>query len=87
MTIRERCKSIHYEMTYTEKDIGDKSGPLKGIPYDGKLKASDGKGKWWDGLDPQDLYAQNHMPSLNFENSGAMDEARCQEAGMLDAAF
>ncbi|MCX6967853.1 MAG: alpha-L-fucosidase, partial [Verrucomicrobia bacterium] len=34
----------------------DKSGPLAGVPYDGKLTKADGKGKWWDGLDPQDLY-------------------------------
>lgn len=38
----------------------DPDGPLKGVPYDGKLTAADGKGQWWDGLDPQDLYAQNH---------------------------
>jgi alpha-L-fucosidase len=38
----------------------DKTGPYAGIPYDGKLTKADGKGKWWDGLDPQELYAQNH---------------------------
>ncbi|WP_281310087.1 alpha-L-fucosidase [Flavobacterium flavigenum] len=38
----------------------DKNGPLAGIPYDGRLKKEDGKGTWWEGLDPQDLYAQNH---------------------------
>jgi len=38
----------------------DKTGPYSGIPYDGKLTKADGKGKWWDGLDPQELYAQNH---------------------------
>ena len=29
----------------------------------------DGKGVWWDGLDPQDLYAQNHQPGkgLNWD--------------------
>ena len=31
-----------------------------GVPYDGKLTKADGKGMWWEGLDPQDLYAQNH---------------------------
>lgn len=41
----------------------DKGGPKAGIPYDGHLTASDGKGLWWEGLDPQvDLYAQNHGP-------------------------
>ena len=38
----------------------DPNGPLAGVPYDGKLTKADGKGLWWDGLDPQDLYAQNH---------------------------
>ena len=38
----------------------DKAGPMAGVPYDGKLTKADGKGQWWDGLDPQDLYAQNH---------------------------
>jgi alpha-L-fucosidase len=40
----------------------DKSGPLAGAAYDGKLTKADGKGQWWDGLDPQELYAQNHKP-------------------------
>ena len=40
----------------------DKTGPKAGVPYDGKLTKADGKGLWWDGLDPQDLYAQNHKP-------------------------
>lgn len=38
----------------------DKNGPLAGVPYDGKLTKADGKGTWWEGLDPQELYAQNH---------------------------
>ena len=46
----------------------DKEGPEAGVPYDGKLTKADGTGKWWDGLDPQDLYAQNHTPSPGFEN-------------------
>ncbi len=53
---------------YEEAQGSDVQGPLKGVPYDGKLTAADGKGLWWDGLDPQDLYAQNHPPSkLNWE--------------------
>jgi alpha-L-fucosidase len=34
--------------------------------YDGNLTKADGAGKWWNGLDPQDLYAQNHTPSTNY---------------------
>ena len=36
--------------------MSDKEGPLKGVPYDGLLTKADGKGKWWEGLDPQELY-------------------------------
>jgi alpha-L-fucosidase len=43
----------------------DKTGQYSGIPYDGKLTKADGKGKWWDGLDPQELYAQNHPLSVD----------------------
>lgn len=38
----------------------DRNGPKAGVPYDGILTKADGKGKWWEGYDPQDLYAQNH---------------------------
>jgi alpha-L-fucosidase len=38
----------------------DKNGSLAGVPYDGTLTKADGAGTWWEGLDPQDLYAQNH---------------------------
>ena len=35
----------------------DAEGPLAGVRYDAfRLKKSDGIGKWWEGLDPQDLY-------------------------------
>lgn len=34
----------------------DKQGPFAGVPYDGNLTLADGKGKWWDGLDPRLLY-------------------------------
>lgn len=37
--------------------------------YDGKLTKADGKGKWWEGMDPQEMYAQNHAHSTGWENS------------------
>ena len=40
--------------------------------YDGNLTKADGAGKWWDGLDPQELYAQNHAHSTGWENSGTI---------------
>lgn len=41
----------------------DRNGPKAGVPYDGNMTKEDGKGKWWEGLDPQNLYAQNHPES------------------------
>ena len=54
---------------YEPAQGADKDGPLAGIPYDGRLTKADGKGQWWDGLDPQELYAQNHTPGkgLNWD--------------------
>lgn len=49
----------------------DKKGPLAGVPYDGKLTKADGKGTWWEGLDPQELYAQNHPLS-----EGSLDDGK-----------
>jgi hypothetical protein len=33
----------------------EQTGPKKGVPYDAALTPADGKGKWWEGMDPQDL--------------------------------
>ena len=52
----------HTWMWYEPAQGADKSGPFAGVPYDVKLTKADGKGQWWDGLDPQELYAQNHAP-------------------------
>ena len=52
---------------YEPAQGADKTGPLAGVPYDGKLTKADGKGLWWEGLDPQDLYAQNHTPGTKLE--------------------
>lgn len=48
----------------------DKSGAFAGVPYDGKLMKKDGKGTFWEGYDPQDLYAQNHPQSTGSDNIG-----------------
>ena len=34
----------------------DETGDKAGVPYDGRLTKEDGKGLWWEGLDPKDLY-------------------------------
>ena len=64
--------SIHSSQAwkwYEPSQRADKKGPMAGIPYDGKLTKKDGKGKWWDGYDPQELYAQNHPLSENSEDN------------------
>ena len=62
----------------------DTDGPMKGVPYDGNLTKADGKGQWWEGFDPQDLYAQGHKPGKNFvwdwnvqKGSSVPDAAYC----------
>lgn len=52
---------------YEPAQGADKDGPLAGVPYDGKLTKANGKGQWWDGLDPQDLYVQNHAPGTKLD--------------------
>ncbi|MDR0545185.1 MAG: alpha-L-fucosidase [Odoribacteraceae bacterium] len=71
--------SIHsaHAWTWYETARGaDKNGPLAGAPYDGLLSPDDGKGAWWEGYDPNDLYAQQHPPSA----PGGNDEARWEWA-------
>lgn len=58
--------SLHADHAWTWYEPAqryDRNGPKAGIPYDGKLTKADGKGKWWEGYDPQDLYQQNHEMS------------------------
>jgi len=67
--------SVHAAHAWTWYEIAqlaDTKGPLAGVPYDGKLTKADGKGQWWEGFDPQDLYAQNHTPSKNAGNVGSI---------------
>ncbi len=56
---------------YQDAQRTDTSGPLAGVPYDGLLTKAGGKGLWWDGFDPQDLYAQYHsIGKYNWPQSG-----------------
>lgn len=67
--------SVHasHAWTWYEPAQGaDKTGPYAGVPYDGKRTKADGKGLWWEGLDPQDLYAQNHPRSADAEDPTAI---------------
>ena len=56
--------AAHASLFYEPSQSADKNGPLAGVTYDGKLQKADGKGKWWDGLDPQELYEQR-TPLVN----------------------
>ncbi len=64
--------AAHAWSWYETAQRADKTGPLAGVPYDGKLTKADGKGKWWEGLDPQELYAQNHPLSENSWDNGGI---------------
>lgn len=64
--------AAHAWSWYETAQRSDKSGPYAGIPYDGKMSKADGKGLWWEGLDPQDLYAQNHPLSENSLDDGTI---------------
>jgi alpha-L-fucosidase len=48
----------------------DRTGPYAGVPYDGSLTAADGKGQWWEGYDPQQLYGPKHpfdaLPDVSY---------------------
>jgi alpha-L-fucosidase len=40
----------------------DPEGPLAGVRYDAyNLTKADGKGKWWEGFDPQELYTGRNL--------------------------
>ena len=62
--------AAHAWTWYETAQRADKTGPLVGVPYDGRLTAAAGRGQWWQGYDPQALYAQNHAPSAG-ETPGA----------------
>jgi alpha-L-fucosidase len=38
----------------------DSNGPRQGVPYDALQTILDGRGTWWEGLDPVDLYGPPH---------------------------
>jgi alpha-L-fucosidase len=67
--------SVHASHTWRWMEsvqLADKSGAYAGVPYDGNLTPANGKGLWWEGLDPQELYAQHHPLSTNSEIPNAI---------------
>jgi alpha-L-fucosidase len=80
--------SVHAAHAWSWYEVAqgaDREGPLAGVPYDGRLTAADGRGQWWEGLDPQALYAQSHAPGKELvwdwdasKGSSVPDEAYCR---------
>jgi alpha-L-fucosidase len=65
--------TFHHEYTWWwwQTAFGsDTEGGKKGVPYDGHLTLADGKGKWWQGLDPRQLYGID-LREYNGVNSAA----------------
>ena len=62
--------SVHAAHAWSWLEVAQRSdtaGQFKGVPYDGKLTKVDGRGTWWEGLDPQALYVQDHPLSIGSE--------------------
>jgi len=69
--------TVHASHTWTWMEVArraDKTGVYAGIPYDGCITQAKGTGKWWDGFDPQELYAQSHPLSKNSFNDGSIGD-------------
>jgi alpha-L-fucosidase len=67
---------------YQDAQLADPSGRYAGVRYDGLLTKEEGKGLWWDGFDPQDLYAQYHLRGkYNWGQQGnpPIDGAYCEK--------
>jgi len=65
--------AAHAWTWYETSQKADKSGPYAGVPYDGAQSKADGKGQWWEGRDPQALYAQHHPLSKTEAEGGVWD--------------
>jgi alpha-L-fucosidase len=79
--------AAHAWLFYEAAQGADRTGPYAGVPYDGKLTKADGKGKWWNGLDPQDLYAQNHPLSKGSPGSLSKEWNWADGAVIPDQAY
>ena len=48
----------------------DATGPMAGKPYDGRLTLADARNQWYQGYDPQQLYAPKHpfdaLPDVSY---------------------
>jgi alpha-L-fucosidase len=68
--------TFHHEYTWWwwQTAFGsDAEGEQQGVPYDGHLTLADGKGQWWEGLDPRRLYTvdlREYQGVVRAANSG-----------------
>lgn len=60
--------AAHAWSFYEKSQKADVKGPYAGIPYDGNIKKDAAPRAWWEGLDPQELYNQNHTPAVGGDN-------------------
>lgn len=65
--------TVHYARNwwwFQPSHGADATGPYAGVPYDGHLTLADGKGQWWEGYDPQQLYGPKHpfdaLPDVSY---------------------
>ncbi|MDP4261255.1 MAG: alpha-L-fucosidase [Bacteroidota bacterium] len=66
--------AAHAWSWYETAQRSDKEGKFAGVSYDGKLTKKEGQGKWWEGFDPQELYAQNHALSEHSDDTKAISK-------------
>jgi alpha-L-fucosidase len=64
----------HAWIFYEPSQRYDLNGKKGGVYYDGHMTKEDGKGKWWEGMDPQQLYAQQHPMSERGWWNGAIHQ-------------
>ena len=63
-----------YGQFMTVRYRSDRNGPYAGVPYDAMQTKEDGKGKWWEGLDPKDLYGPEHHDGRNSLDTPFADQ-------------
>lgn len=68
--------SFHHEYTWWWWQTAfnsDKQGALAGVSYDGHETLADGQGKWWQGLDPRQLYGIDLREYKGVSEAAASD--------------
>jgi alpha-L-fucosidase len=61
---------------YPKPGAADKTGPKAGVPYDLAMTQEDGRGKWWEGLNPRDLYCLSPKEIISQRTLDLVDRYR-----------